>query len=499
MTVTRSGSQPSTKGSEQYFTGSVRVDPLFQPKEPSSISGTYVTFEPGARSAWHPLGQTLIVTAGTGWVQKWSGEKQEIRPGDVVWTPPGVKNWHGATATTAMTHVALQASLEGKNVEWMEKVSDEQYGKKATPSGSNAAPTAPALGDARAVSPALEQYTEGVVLGDLWKRPGLSPRDRSIVTLAALVARGQTAGLPFYINLALDNGVKPAELSELITHLAFYSGWANALAAAAVARDVFAGRSIGPDQLPAASGARLPLDEAAETQRATRVAEDFGQTAPGVVQYTTDVLFRDLWLRPALAPRDRSLVTVSALVAGGQSAQITFHLNRAMDNGLTKAEASETLTQLAFYAGWPNVFSALPVVKSVLEKRPEPPPATGRGSSMKLKLTVGTKVVTATLVDNTTTRDLISLLPLTLTMNDLFKREKFGHLPRALAGDGEGARTYEVGQVVYWPPGPDVAVFYRHDGQTIPAPGITMLAEIDSGVEAFSASGPLRVIFERLQ
>jgi len=393
----------------------------------------------------------------------------------------------------------LQEPLAGENVAWMEKVTEEQYGKKAAASGSHAAPTAPGPGDARAASPALEQYTQGVVLGDLWKRPGLSPRDRSIVTLAALVARGQTAGMPFYINLALDNGVKPAEVSELITHLAFYSGWANALAAAGVARDVFAGRSIGPDQLPAASGARLPLDEATEAQRATCVAEDFGQTAPGVVQYTTDVLFRDVWLRPDLAPRDRSLVTVRALVAAGQSAQITFHLNRAMDNGLTKAEASETLTQLAFYAGWLNVFSALPLVKSVLDKRPEPPPATGLASSMKLKLTVGTRVVTATLVDNATTRDLVSLLPLTLTMNDLFNREKFGHLPRALAGDGEGARTSEVGQVVYWPPGPDVAVFYRHDGQKIPTPGITVLAKIDSGVEAFSATGPLRVTLERFE
>ena len=133
---------------------------------------------------------------------------------------------------------------------------------------------------------------------------------------------------------------------------------------------MFGERSIGLDQLPPASGPLLPLDEAAEAQRATRVAEDFGQVAPGVVQYTTDVLFRDLWLRPGLAPRDRSLVTVSALVATGQGAQVTFHLNKAMDNGLTKAEASEVLTQLAFYTGWPSVFSALPVVKSALEKRP---------------------------------------------------------------------------------------------------------------------------------
>jgi 4-carboxymuconolactone decarboxylase len=172
-----------------------------------------------------------------------------------------------------------------------------------------------------------------------------------------------------YFNVALDSDVKPGELSEIITHLAFYSGWSNAFAAVAIAKDIFEQRGIGPDQLPSVSPELLPLDEAAEADRASRVQGEFGHVAPGVVQYTTDLLFRDLWLRPALTPRDRSLVTVSALVASGQAAQITYHLNRAMDNGLTKKEASEVLTHLAFYAGWPNVFSALPVVKAVFEKR----------------------------------------------------------------------------------------------------------------------------------
>ena len=220
------------------------------------------------------------------------------------------------------------------------------------------------------VAPALEKYAQGP-LTDLWKRPGLTPRDRSIVTIAALIARNQTIEMPHYFNLALNNGVKPSELSEIITHLAFYSGWSNALSAVAIAKDIFEQRRIGPDQLPPASPELLPLNEAAESERAMRVQQDVGQVAPGVVQYTTDLLFRELWLRPALAPRDRSLVTVSALIASGQVAQITYHLNRAMDNGLTKPQASEVLTQLAFYAGWPNVFSALPVVKSVFEKRPD--------------------------------------------------------------------------------------------------------------------------------
>ena len=223
--------------------------------------------------------------------------------------------------------------------------------------------------DIRAVAPALEKYAHEVVQGDLWKRPGLSPRDRSIVTVSALIARDQTVELPYYLGLALDNSVKPAEISEIITHLAFYTGWANAMDAIPAARDVFKSRSIGTDQLPPASGPQLSLDEAAERQRATRVGAQFGQITPSLVQYTTDVLFRDLWLRPGLAPRDRSLVTVSALVATGQVAQITYHLNRAMDNGLTREEAGEVLGHLAFYAGWPNAFSAAPVIKDVIEKR----------------------------------------------------------------------------------------------------------------------------------
>jgi quercetin dioxygenase-like cupin family protein len=131
MRIARAGSQPSSKGPAQYFTGSVRVDPLFPAHAPAGTSGAYVTFEPGARSAWHthPAGQVLIVTAGVGRVQRWGGKVEEIRPGDVVWTPPGVKHWHGAAPTTAMTHIAIQDAVGGKNVEWMEKVSDEQYGK----------------------------------------------------------------------------------------------------------------------------------------------------------------------------------------------------------------------------------------------------------------------------------------------------------------------------------------------------------------------------------
>ena len=129
--IKRNGSRPSQKGSQDWFTGTVRIDPLFQAPAPARVGAGQVTFEPGARTAWHthPLGQTLIITAGLGWVQREGGPIEEVRPGDVVWFPPGLKHWHGASPATAMTHIAIQESVDGKNVDWMEKVSDAQYRK----------------------------------------------------------------------------------------------------------------------------------------------------------------------------------------------------------------------------------------------------------------------------------------------------------------------------------------------------------------------------------
>jgi quercetin dioxygenase-like cupin family protein len=129
QTISRAGSQPSVKGPAEYFTGNVRVDPLFPANDSTPFSGAYVTFEPGARSAWHihPAGQHLLVTAGVGRTGEWEGKVDEIKAGDVIWCPPGVKHWHGASPATAMTHIALTGRLDGKSVEWMEKVTDEQY------------------------------------------------------------------------------------------------------------------------------------------------------------------------------------------------------------------------------------------------------------------------------------------------------------------------------------------------------------------------------------
>lgn len=223
--------------------------------------------------------------------------------------------------------------------------------------------------DLRNVSPALAN-NQNTTLEALWKRPALSPRDRSLITVAAVIARNQSTLMPQQFELALENGVTAGELSEIITHLAFYSGWGNAMSAVEVAQPLFEKRGIAASGLPSAAADLLPINAQAEQARSQAVEQSVGSAVfPGLVSYTSELLFHDLWLRPALAPRDRSLVTVSALIAAGQVAQVTFHLNKAMDNGLTQEQAAEVVTHLAFYVGWPNAMSAVPVVKEVFAKR----------------------------------------------------------------------------------------------------------------------------------
>ena len=244
--ITRSRSVPSQQGPAENFTGSVRVDPMFQANEPSRLAGALVTFEPRARSAWHthPRGQILIVTAGVGRVQRWGDPADEIRQGDVVWIPPGQKHWHGASPDQAMSHIAMQEHLDGKVVDWMEKVSDAQYGAgvqphASVPSTRNAGQPTPAQRLIGGTSPKLVELTDNVLFGDVWERPELSKRDRSLVTVAALIAMNRPDQLRSHLTRARDNGVKQEELIETITHLAFYCGWPNAMTAITVAKEVF--------------------------------------------------------------------------------------------------------------------------------------------------------------------------------------------------------------------------------------------------------------------
>jgi 4-carboxymuconolactone decarboxylase len=253
IVVTRSEAQSARQGAAENFTGSVRVDQPFQAGAPGRVSGARVTFEPGARTAWHshPLGQTLIVTSGVGRVQRWGDPVDEIRPGDVVWIPPGQKHWHGASPATSMTHIAIVERLDGKSVDWMEKVTDEQYGAplRPQPAAAAARDAASANQPSRAqrlmgdFSPKLAEVTDDVLYGDVWARPQLSRRDRSLATISALVAMNRPDQLRSHLALARDNGVTEAEIAETITHLAFYAGWPSAVTAVTVAKEVFGKRS----------------------------------------------------------------------------------------------------------------------------------------------------------------------------------------------------------------------------------------------------------------
>ena len=251
MTISRQATRAGQPGPAATFTGTVRVTPLFDATPSSPVSGASVSFAPGARSAWHthPRGQRLVVTAGTGRVQQWGGAAQELREGDVVWTPPGVKHWHGAAPNTALTHIAVQEAVGGRNVDWLEQVTDAQYASAqySTPTTpptrrSSTMPddSATSRGPYADIAPALDRFTQDVLFGQVWERPGLSKRDRSLITVATLVANYRTNELPFHLKRALENGVTRDELTELITHLAFYSGWPTANTAVEIARTVFA-------------------------------------------------------------------------------------------------------------------------------------------------------------------------------------------------------------------------------------------------------------------
>ena len=241
-TISRSATRTPYDAPAEHFTGAARVAPLFLPNSPARTSAAYVTFTPGARTDWHthPLGQTLVVTEGSGLIQFWNGPIQRIERGDVVSIPLGQKHWHGASATAAMTHLAIQEQVDGKSVAWLEKVSDTQY--RNTPSAKESA--APAVQPSRAqqlmgdFAPKLAELTDNVLYADIWERPGLSKRDRSLATVSALIAMNRPDQLRSHLALAIQNGLTREELAEAITHLAFYTGWPSAVSAVSVAKEV---------------------------------------------------------------------------------------------------------------------------------------------------------------------------------------------------------------------------------------------------------------------
>jgi 4-carboxymuconolactone decarboxylase len=242
LKITRAGARPVSVAPEQNFTGAVKVEMLYKPVDSERASAGTVSFAPGARTAWHshPLGQTLVVTAGIGRVQRWGGPVEQIRVGDVVHIPANVKHWHGAAPDSAMTHIAITEALNGTTAEWMEQVSDAQYGLVPAPAAVTASASLSQgqrlFGD---IAPKFAQLTDDVLFGDVWSRPGLSPRDRSLITVSALIAMNRPDQLRGHLARARQNGLSDAELIEATTHLAFYAGWPSAVTAIGVAREVF--------------------------------------------------------------------------------------------------------------------------------------------------------------------------------------------------------------------------------------------------------------------
>lgn len=241
LEISHSESVPWRAAPAEHFTGDARVRPLFDTTASARASGATVNFAAGARTAWHvhPRGQTLIVTEGAGRVQLWGEPAHAIRAGDVVRIPAAVKHWHGAAPDQGMTHIAVQESLDGRTVQWAEQVTAAQYAAPPV-AASDSQPRSTVgrdmFGD---IAPKFGELTDDVLYGDVWARPGLSPRDRSLVTLSALIAMNRPDQLRSHMARARANGVTKSELIEAITHLAFYAGWPSAVTAIAVARESF--------------------------------------------------------------------------------------------------------------------------------------------------------------------------------------------------------------------------------------------------------------------
>ena len=229
----------------------------------------------------------------------------------------------------------------------------------------------------QAIAPALADYTDEVLFGDVWRRTQLSPRDRSLVTLSVLISTGKSAQLGSHLGRGLTNGIQPAEIAGMVTHLAFYSGWPNAVSALNVIESTFAERKIGTEALRPRAGTPVPVPPSA-----TSPSEPVDPAAPKLVQLTRDVLAADLWQRTDLTARDRSLVTIAALAANGEGEQLRLHLRRGLANGLTRQEIGEAITHLAFYAGWPKATAASQLAGTVFAERGDAPAA----SPMRLQI-----------------------------------------------------------------------------------------------------------------
>ena len=351
QTIVRAGSQPSSKGPAENFTGNVTVTPLFAADASAPYSGAYVTFEAGARSAWHthPAGQRLVVTAGVGRTGEWGGSVREIKAGDVVWCPPGVKHWHGASPTTAMTHLALTNSVNDKVVKWMEKVTDAQYDAGARPVNTTHA---------------------------------LSAKQRGIIPIAAFTATGDQERLRTALTEGLEAGLTVNEIKEILVQMYAYAGFPRSLSGIETFMAVMDERQAkgikdeaGRDAAPLPAG--MNRDEYGARLRATLAGQEvipppsgYQLFTPVIDTFLKEHLFADIFARDVLDHRSRELATVAALSSmTGTRGQLQFHLGAAMNVGLTEAQMWDFISVLSTKVGERESESAGEVLTAVLKSR----------------------------------------------------------------------------------------------------------------------------------
>ncbi|EJM84326.1 (R)-mandelonitrile lyase [Pseudomonas sp. GM60] len=333
--ISRAGSQSSTAGPADYFTGQVRVDPLFPVTNEINASSAYVTFEPGARSAWHthPAGQRLVVVSGVGLTQEWGKPVQEILPGDVIVCPPGVKHWHGAAPSSAMTHLAVTGAVNGKSVDWLEKVTDDQYR-------------------------AYEPVTPTSMSTENLASEVLSARQQAIPLIAAHMASSNMPGLNAALNQGLDAGLTVSEAKEILVQLYAYTGFPRSLNALGELMRVVEARKKngiqddpgrGPGRVIPTGGELLSVGKANQTRIAgAPVQGPLFDFAPVINQYLQAHLFGDIFERDNLDWQSRELATVAALaVTPGVESQLRSHMAASLRVGLGVSQLRQLVRLLA--------------------------------------------------------------------------------------------------------------------------------------------------------
>jgi 4-carboxymuconolactone decarboxylase len=341
QTIIRSGTQAPSKGSAEYFTGNVRIEPLFSENNTAHYSGAYVTFQPGARSAWHthPSGQRLIVTEGVGLVQEWGGPIEEIQAGDVVWCPPGVKHWHGASPTSSMTHIALTGVQDGQGVNWMEKVTDEQYGEEN-----------------KKLKKEKQKKKE-----DYDGEQALKAEQESIVAISAFTASGDIPRLKNALNEGLDAGLTINEIKEILVQMYAYVGFPRSLNGINTFMEVIDEREangikdvIGREASPLPAN-KTSIELGTKIQTSLVGAPVTGPTytfAPAIDQFLKAHLFGDIFGRDILDFQSRELATIAALAnMEGVNSQLEAHFNIGFNTGLTEDDMRGVVSVLETEVG----------------------------------------------------------------------------------------------------------------------------------------------------